>query len=406
MERTKGTVICLLAALFPFYTFFQMDILDALTPHLMSAYELTSVQVGWLASAYLYADALILLPAGIFLDHFSTRKLIISAFGLVLVGVLWFLLSHTFVNFLLARVFIGTGHAFALLSCFRLITKQVSPKAQGTIIGLTMTIAILGGTVAQAPLTLLIQALGWHYALLINLIAGVVIWTVLALLLPQPKLENHCKFSLGLILTHVWQSVKQIQNWLAGGYVIFLSAPMMVLGAVWGITYLEKIYGFSPTQASLSTTLIFIGMLIGSPIMGFLSDFLSRRRAILLISALVGLGAYSLFLTTGRSPLIIYMLFFTMGLFSSSQSLCYLLIMENNPRYLTSTAMSISNVIIMAGIATIQLIFSRAFSFLGEQGTTISLVHIQHGLNILPFVFILALIATFFMKEYSDFKSS
>ncbi len=90
-------MVCLSAGLFFFYEFFQLNIFDVINQPLRDDFHLNAAQLSWMSSTYLWADILFLLPAGIILDRFSTRQVILSAMFVCVIGTLGFALTNSFV---------------------------------------------------------------------------------------------------------------------------------------------------------------------------------------------------------------------------------------------------------------------------------------------------------------------
>ena len=60
-------------------------------------------------------------------------------------------------------------------------------------------------------------------------------------------------------------ALKNKQNYLLGFLTNFLSTPIMILGALWGSSYLTEVKHMSISAAHSCCSLLFIGLIIGSP---------------------------------------------------------------------------------------------------------------------------------------------
>src|SRR3989338_8855068 len=69
----KPMLACICAGLFFFYTIFQKVTFNAISADLISKFHLSVTGLGGISSAYLYANALWLIPGGILLEKFSSR---------------------------------------------------------------------------------------------------------------------------------------------------------------------------------------------------------------------------------------------------------------------------------------------------------------------------------------------
>lgn len=356
-SANKKWLIYLAASLFPFYTFIEMNFLNSLSIYLIKAQIISTHQLGTLSASYTYADALMLLPVGILLDNCNTKKLILTGLILSIIGGATFASSNEFIFLIFARFISGLGHAFALLCCFRLANALFPPQKQAFLIGMLITIALLGGLVAQTPLELLAKNIGLHKALWCNVLLGVLVLTIIFLILPNDGLKPSIPLQKNFILRNLKQSCLNTQNWLCGFYTGLMGIPIMLFGAVWGTSYLMSTRHLSSTEASVASAGIFIGTIVGSPLIGLISDKLRNRKYLMLLGAVLTTSLLILlFGSTQLSFLSIILIFFFLGLFASSQILGYPVVAESNKGN-NSTAMGFMNVLVMAVIATYQLLF-------------------------------------------------
>lgn len=412
-HQALAWVVTLTASLFFFYEFIQMNLFNAINVQLREAFQLNAVQLGQLFSMYFYANFLCLFPAGNLLDRYSTKKLLLFAVTLCTIGTFIFSLATQYKYAAMGRFMVGAGASFCFLSCIRLASRWFPPRRMALVTGVVVTMAMLGGLVAQTPFTWLTNYLGsWRQALLINSFLGVfVILAVLVLVQDRPphaqqeaKADRDQLKQLGL-----WKCIKLAalnpQNWLGGLYTALLNLPVFIIGGLWGILYLTRVRHITTEQASYATTLFFVGVIFGSLIFGWVSDKIERRVLPMMVGAILSLVIIcTLMYAPNLSLGVIIGLFFLIGLVTSSQVLTYPLIAELNPIYLTSTAVSIDSVTIMAS----GFIAPPFFGWLMEKSSDHTIVngvavYSAHDFNqamlIMPAAFILGLIITFFMRE-------
>jgi MFS family permease len=97
-------------------------------------------------------------------------------------------------------------------------------------------------------------------------------------------------------------------------------------------------------------------------------------------------------------------LFFLTGLVTSSQVLTYPVIAELNPRYLTSTAVSIDSSCIMISGFIFQPLFGWIMELSGKHpvvnGVTVyTAQNFNHAMLIMPVAFFIALLVSFCIRE-------
>ena len=159
-HKKLAWVVIVTSSLFFFYEFIQMNIFNAINPQLREAYQLNAPQLGQLFSMYFYANFLCLFFAGNLLDRYSTRKLLIFAISLCTVGTFLFSIAHAYWLAAAGRFMVGAGASFCFLSCIRLSSRWFPPKQMAFVTGVVVTMAMLGGLVAQTPFALLTDWLG------------------------------------------------------------------------------------------------------------------------------------------------------------------------------------------------------------------------------------------------------
>jgi MFS family permease len=335
------------AALFFAYELMQFHMMNAIAPLLMRDLSMNATAFGNLCSVYLFADVLVLLPAGILLDRFSTRRIILSALLLCLIGTFGFAFATNFASAAFCHFLSGIGNAFCFLSCMMLIARWFPEEKQSFIVGLVITVGMLGGVIAQSPIAYLASLFTWRKTLLFDGFVGVAIYALIYLFVHDREVKKTSDTALPF-----WQSVRlslaNIKNLSAGFYTAFLNLPLMLLGATFGSLFLMQVHGLSLAKSSLISSMICMGTIVGSPIYGHVANKYKSRSFWLFFGTMTTLVTIMaiLFAPTGKE-LLLLTLFFLLGLFSSSQILSYPIIAEVNPKELTGTSMGIAGMAVM-----------------------------------------------------------
>jgi len=357
LSNKKAWLIFLVASLFPFYGFIEMNMLNTLGPYLISKnYSLSA-----LSASYFYTDAVLLLPAGLLLDRYDTKTVMLSGLVLSCFGAILFASASESILLILARAISGAGHAFALLSCFHLINLCFRANKQAFMVGLVITIALCGGMLAQAPMSFLIIKIGPRPTLWCNAAFGFLVLSLLFLALPYRLFK---KASVEKV--NFWHSICAVikfpQNWLCGFFADCVGLPLSLLGATWGVTYFTAQKSLSAIEVSWLMSGLFLGVIVGSPIAGWLSDKCQRRRLPMIFGAVfsVVLVFFVLFLPLSYSTM--FFAIFFLSLISAVQILAYPVVAESNLKIHSSAAMGFMNVLVMFLAASYQLIFGFAWS--------------------------------------------
>lgn len=418
MDLTKNVssalawVVVLSSSLYFFYEFIQMNLFASIDGQLMQAFHLNAPELGRLASMYFYANALFVFPAGVLLDRFSPKKLLLIAVIFSTLGTLAFGLAHDYWVAALSRFIVGTGAAFCFLGCIRIASRWFPPKKMAFVTGVAVTMAMVGGLVAQTPFALLTNAVGWRQAVVLDAMLGVIIFFAIYFWVQDRppnsqadvKADKACLQSLGF-----WHSIglvmKNPYNWLCGLYTSLMNLPVFLLGALWGIHYLVEVHQLSTVQGSYATTLFFVGVMIGAPVFGWFSDHVGRRVMPMIVGAILSLAVILVLMYVPQLSLMeLIGLFFLIGFTTSSQVLSYPVIAELNPIALTGSAISIDSITIMVG----GVVFQPLFGWFMERNwdhTVVNGVHVyaasdfSAAMLIMPIAFIISLLISFFIKE-------
>ncbi|MFZ4077300.1 MAG: MFS transporter [Legionellaceae bacterium] len=396
----KAWLVCLSAGLFFFYEFFQLNLFDVINVPLRDAFQLDAAQLSWLSSSYLWANVLFLLPAGFILDRYSTRRVILMAMLVCLIGTLGFAFSTNFSLAFFFHALAGIGNAFCFLSCVVLVSRWFEPRRQALMIGLIVTMAFIGGMMAHTPLAYLNDVYGWRHALLMDAGLGLIIFIWLCCTVKDSPKGLHL-FQMKAPAPHFLTVVSNRQNWLAGLYTACLNLPIMVLCALWGANYLEVVHHVPLMNASTIVSMILMGSIVGCPLAGYASDALGRRKPLMLLGALATcLTLLPLLLNVVLSQAMLVVIFFCLGFFSSTQVIGYPLIAESNSSRNTGVATSIASILIMGGAGLGQIVFGLIMYYhAGMKNTNYTAADFEFAFWLFPIAALLAFVAILFARE-------
>jgi MFS family permease len=403
-------IICLIADLLFFYEFIQTNMFSAINVAVVSQFKLNSLQLSLLSSSYFYSSSILIIVAGLLLDRFSTKLIIISAMLFCSIGTLGFALSTSYLIALCFRFLSGIGNAFSLLACVKLASRWFPKNRLALLTGVSVAIAMAGGIIAQAPLSSVVALFGWRYALILDAVVG---FTIIILMLitirdypsytalevhNDIRLTNALGISKNLLIVF-----KNSQNWLAAIYTALLNLPIFVLGALWGSLYLQQVYGLQHIISTEVISMLFIGTLIGAPCFGLISDIVKRRQIPMIFGSILSLLALLIVnLNLDLSIFELELLFFFLGLVTSSQIISYPLVAEHNPRVYTASAVSLVSLSAVLGGLVGQPIFGKLvdLNYFNILDKHLMYAHYyEKGMLFLVIAAFIALLCSFFVHE-------
>ena len=400
-------IVWLVAAGFFFYKYLVQVSPSVMTQDLMRTFDVNGAGLGNLSAFYFYAYLCMQIPVGMMLDKYSPRLLTTTAILVCSISTLIFSQTNTLGWACASRALMGAGAAFAAVSCFKLAAVWFSPKRFALVSGLFMTAAMLGAVGGQMPLSVLVQQAGWRAALEIVGVIGIILGVIYFMVVRDKPLSKEHTHHVAHppVMQSLAYILKNKQAWLLSFYSGLAFAPVSVFGGLWGVPFLETAHGLTQTQAALATSSIFIGFGVGAPLLGWLSDYMGRRKPILWLGTALALVCLTLVLYTSSLPLTLIMVllaFFGFG--ASGFFTSFAMIRELFSMALVATVLGIMNTFNSVCEALFEPLVGALLD-LTWSGSTLDGIHqfslqgYHVALLVLPLSLVLALVMLFFIKE-------
>jgi MFS family permease len=349
----------LLAALFFLSQFYRVSN-AVIAPNLIQDLNLDAETLGILGGAFFYSFALLQIPIGPMLDRIGPRMIMTLSSWIGALGSFLFAFGTSFETALLGRILIGAGMSSMLMGSFKIFTLRYPPKQFATLVGIISSVGTLGNILAASPLAYLTSIIGWRRTFLIaggiTILLGALIFWILkgekinekkALPFSENKPEIGIFQSFRIIL-------RSLAFWQFGAVAFFRYGIFVSLQGLWLGPYLIYIKGFSPIQAGHILIMLAIGVTLGGPLGGHLSDRIFRSRKGVTLTGL-GLYSISLFPLIGvleiNHPFWFGLIFFFIGFFCGFGMLIYSHAKDLFPITISGTVMTYVNFFTMAGAA-------------------------------------------------------
>lgn len=401
-------LVWLLGSSFYFYEFLLQVSPNVMMPDLSKHFHINALHFGYLATFYFIAYSIMQIPAGVLMDKYGARRLLTAAALICAGGTLLLVQAPNFFFVEIARFATGIGSAFALLGTLVLASRWFSPKRFAMLTGSTIMLGMLGAIFGQRPLAIMIGALGWQHSLRILAVIGFIIAALIWCIVrdnKNPMYHQVIEHQWSELMASVYRLIKSPQAWLIALYGVLLYGPTATLGAAWGATFVGTVYGLSRPDAATYITIIFFGWVVGSPILGIISDWQQRRKPVLYAGAIGGLLSSLVIAFVHLPSLALLAVFmFIFGFFSSGFLPGFSLIRETQPAKAHGAALGFMNMINSLGGAIAPPIVGVILD-LTWKGTVVNGVPIYTttgfhiAIGIIPLSMLLAIILLFFIKE-------
>lgn len=401
--------IFFLAASFYLYEFILQVAPSVMAESMMKTFGVTGEGFGFISAFYFYAYAPSQLPAGVLYDRYGPRKLMTFAIILCALGSAFFASTDSVFTASIGRFLIGIGSAFSFIGVLVLLSRWFPPYYFAILAGVAQLMSSIGAMFGEVPLASLINEVGWRNASFILAGIGFLLAACFWMFIRDyPHQQNQT--IPDHYLRDEWKRLvavcKHKHTWIIGSYAFAIWTPIAVFAALWGVPYLQEKFQISVITASGLCSMIWLGIGIGSPLLGWLSDKLESRRVALIISSLLGLGATLLLLYTPSLTFgWTYLVCFVLGLGAGGQTVSFAVVKENNSSKLVGTASGFNNLSVLIGGALFQplvgYILQHTDSWHLVNGVPVySLESYQKALLVMPLCFLASLVvAAFILKE-------
>lgn len=408
-RKVQPWIIWSLGAAFFFAEYFARVDPSVIVPQLMTSFHVGAFALGSLSAFFYYPYIAMQLPVGTLVDRFGPHRLLtVSA---LICGLACLLFSSSQVLWVaeFSRAVMGFSAAFAFVGTLKLATLWFEPRQLGLISGLTQGIGMLGAAVGVGFFSFVVAIEGWRGTIAIIAIILIVLSVLIGLIVrdKKPTLLNRMVPSTSQI--KIWDGLMIVfrnpHSWRVAIYAGLVYAPTGAFAEFWGPSFLHRVYGITPEWSALVVSTIFVGLAVGGPLMGWISDRIGLRRPILLASALFSLALICLILYLPHMPIaLLFILLFTYGFSNMGVALSYAVSGEINPSPLAGISIAFTNmmsVLIAAGLQPLigwLLVFHwRGIYIHGHP--LYSAPDYQHAMVMLPLALVLAAGVALSIKE-------
>ena len=387
---------------------------------LMASFQISGAVLGNLSSVYFYVYAAMQVPSGILSDTIGPRKTVTVGAIVMGLGTIIFGMSPSLVVCFAGRFLVGLGVSVMMVNAMRVCVEWYRPNEMGFINGLITMVGALGGLLAATPLALLSKMLGWRISLItIGAVSILLAWNCWLTVRNKPedcekdtwKKENQIQKISHANIPSIWTGMKVVfknpHTWPSFFGFFSLYSTLMAFSGLWGVPFLTQVYGLSNQCAANYVMVVSLGLLIGCPFVGFISDkVLVRRKAPYVVCSFAYAVVWGFLCLGSGKPAIqyLYILCFLMGFFSSGFTLSLVSSKEVNPGYFAGIAMGTTNTGGFLGAAMLQGVLGKILDLFWD-GQIIDSVRIypfeayRIGFIICFFVALIGFVATFFLKE-------
>lgn len=402
IKKPNPWLMIAIAAMFYSYEFFLRVSPSIMTKNLMVDFHISARQVGLLSSYYFWSYTPMQLFIGVIMDHYKIRILIISAIAACTIGAWLFFSQNSLFITGFGRLVIGFGSAFAFVAVLKITAEWLPNKYFSIISGVTTSLGMLGAISGEYLLSNTIDSIGYDNTINLILYFGIFLIVLASIFIKDHhKLKDSNKISeqLGSLYNSLLTVAKNKQIWINAIISAALYMPTTFFAGQWAISYFIDVHHVTTSQAAFASSILFIGWIIGAPLMGWLSNKVGRRNPFLFTCTSATIIASILLLYIPTNYAVNLVLMFIIGFFSSGQILVFAIAHEISASTLVATAIAFINMATMFGGFVQQFVGVILDS--NNAGNTIAFNEYSYkiALSTMPICFFIGLIFCFFLKE-------
>lgn len=234
------------------------------------------------------------IPAGLLLDRFGSRRLIVSGALLMALGQLTLALTESLPLAIAGRVAVGSGDALTFVSVLRLVPAWFPVRRIPLVTQLTGMTGQLGQVLSAVPFLALLHGSGWSSAY--GSAAALGLFAALAVLAtvrdaPPGRTAPHVTVRVAeipSILRSTWMHPGTRLGFFTHMGTMFSVTAFMLM---WGVPYLTNAQGLSSGAAGGVISFGVLATLASGPVIGFLTGRFPVRRSWMVITIILASAA-------------------------------------------------------------------------------------------------------------------
>ncbi|MGJ4946405.1 MFS transporter [Bradyrhizobium sp. HKCCYLS1011] len=227
--------------------------------------------VALLASSYFWGYTLMQIPAGLLVDRYGVKRVVLCSMAASALGSAAFALSPTLLDVFMARSIVACGDALVFTALLKLVAQSFADERFGVMSGISQVSGYVGGAIATAPLASAVSGFGWRACFIVIACIGAANLACASVAL-KPAAATHTNKTFKSVLLASWRALGASANW--GCAMTFAShfAVVTTLSGVWGIPMVAHYFNISPSAAGAPLLAFMVGNALGSIFLGHAAD--------------------------------------------------------------------------------------------------------------------------------------
>jgi len=400
------SVICVVY----FFVYFHRVSTSVIVTDLLDAFHTHATALGLMSSMYFYLYAFEQPLVGYLSDRLGPRRVIGYWTMAAAAGCFIFGMAPNIGWASVGRALIGLGVGGVYVPGVKAISLWFRKEEFATMIGLLMSVGNFGAVIATTPLAWATGSWGWRVTFF--LIGGITLGLAFVTLFftrdyggpsdPVPENPGTASGTGAGTAARVMQLLTSGQFWILSIIFFGVYGTLLTLQGLWATPFLMAALGVERIFASKLNMLIPVGVIIGAPFFGWLTDrfSLDKKKIFTVILTLytltwVGVTLFSSQLwTVGLSLVMLLMGIFAGGFISTLWGI----VREILPAEILGLTSGILNLSPFLGVGAFQVLTGAILERAGREGNLYPLSGFKNAFLICLSGIVVCLVLSFFLK--------
>ncbi len=167
-------IVLLIAILAGFITPFDGSAVNIALPAMGAEFHMDAIMLSWIATAYLLAAALFLVPIGKIADIYGRKRIFLYGIAIFSLASLVMTMVPSTSLLIVVRIIQGFGGAMIFGTSIAILTSVFPPGERGKALGIYITAVYFGLTVGPFLGGVLTETLGWRSIFFVNVPIGII----------------------------------------------------------------------------------------------------------------------------------------------------------------------------------------------------------------------------------------
>ncbi len=396
-------------ALYFLFEFLVRVLPSVIEGELQSEMAASAASIGFNMGLYYLAYAPMQLIVGAMLDRFGGRAPIGLSAIVLASGCILFAVAQSIGWLGAGRFLMGLGSAFAYIGAIYVASAWFPRRRIAFIAGLTAALGMVGAIAGQVVAGLVLEAMPWRTAMLILAGIAVALAVLMWLLIPDrpayltTRIKSVGSFKGGGVFKSILDVMRVRANWVLAVAVALLYMPVDVFASMWGDRFLEHVLKMSPEAAQWADAVVFLGIGLSAPLMGWWTDRTGRRLGAMRVSAALSFVALVLqfYVVDADTALWSFPLLFALGLGSGGVILGFAVAIDQNGDHARGAALAFVNCAQMGLVFAGEWLVGILLDLFSGKGSAMAFARadFQKALAILPLSVLLSIGLMFVLRH-------